>query len=110
MANFIQISKASAAVSSTIASTTEPIRNTAAYKTLAETLVDALDDSGSAKHAGFEEKEARRKRRQARLAKAGRESIAGGRGTRVKANPEYVSRSLIIILYLFTHALNLFLF
>lgn len=76
-------------MSSTIASTTEPIRNTAAYKTLAETLVDALDDSGSAKHAGFEEKEARRKRRQARLAKAGRDSITG-QGTRVKANPEYV--------------------
>ncbi|KAI6112585.1 hypothetical protein F5141DRAFT_1108435 [Pisolithus sp. B1] len=63
-------------LSSTIAQTTEPIRNTAAYKTLAETLVDALDDSGSAKHAGFESKEARRKRRQRRLEKAG---LAGRR-------------------------------
>jgi len=33
--------------------------------------VDALDDSGSAKHAGFEDKEARRQRRQKRLEKAG---------------------------------------
>jgi hypothetical protein len=84
---FAQISRATAAVSSTIASTTEPIRNTAAYKTLAETLVDALDDSGTAKHAGFEEKEARRARRQMRLAKAGKE---GRIKARVVANPEYV--------------------
>ncbi|KAI0793942.1 mitochondria import inner membrane translocase TIM44 subunit [Fomes fomentarius] len=78
------ISRASAAVSSTIERTTEPIRNTAAYKTLSETISDALDDSGSAKHAGFEEKEARRKRRQIRLEKAGRNSI----GVRTKANPD----------------------
>ncbi len=82
-----QISRATTAVSSTIVSTTEPIRNTAAYKTLAETLVDALDDSGTAKHAGFEEKEARRARRQMRLAKAGKE---GRIKARVVANPEYV--------------------
>ncbi|KAJ7052443.1 mitochondria import inner membrane translocase TIM44 subunit [Mycena amicta] len=80
------ISKASAAVSATIEKSTEPIRNTAAYKTLSETLVDALDDSGSAKHAGFEEREARRLRRQRRLAKAG---IARGMSSseRVEANP-----------------------
>lgn len=84
-----QISRASAAVSSTIASTTEPIRNTAAYKALSDTLIDALDDGGSAKHGGFEEKEARRKRRQMRLAKAGKDSITG-QGSRVKANAEYL--------------------
>lgn len=81
-----KISRASAAVSSTIERTTEPIRNTEAYKTLAETVIDALDDSGSAKHAGFEEKEARRKRRQLRLAKAGKDSM--GRATAIKSNPE----------------------
>ncbi len=80
----MQISRASAAVSSTIEKTTEPIRNTAAYKSLSETIADALDDSGSAKHAGFEEKELRRKRRQLRLEKAGKNSI----GIRTKANPE----------------------
>ena len=57
------ISRASAAVSSTIEKTTEPIRKTEAYKAFAETVIDALDDSGSAKHAGFEEKEARRAQR-----------------------------------------------
>ncbi|EPQ56376.1 TIM44 subunit of mitochondria import inner membrane translocase [Gloeophyllum trabeum ATCC 11539] len=79
------ISRASSAVSDSVASATEPIRKTAAYKTLAETLTDALDDSFSAKHAGFEEKEARRRRRQARLAKAGKE---GRMGKRVQADPE----------------------
>ncbi|KAJ6620629.1 hypothetical protein B0H10DRAFT_1911835 [Mycena sp. CBHHK59/15] len=81
------ISKASAAVSSTIEKSTEPIRNTAAYKTLSETLIDALDDSGSAKHAGFEEKEARRLRRQKRLEKAGR-TRGFAPSNRVDANPE----------------------
>ncbi|KAF9460516.1 import inner membrane translocase subunit tim44 [Collybia nuda] len=82
------ISKASAAVSSTIEKSTEPIRKTAAYKTLADTLVDALDDSGSAKHAGFEEREARRLRRQKRLAKAGKGGGLGPAGIRVQADPE----------------------
>ena len=50
--------------------------------------MDAFDDSGSAKHAGFEEKEARRLRRQKRLAKAGKEQGIG-RGC-VKEDPEYV--------------------
>ncbi|KAH7913876.1 hypothetical protein BJ138DRAFT_1001457 [Hygrophoropsis aurantiaca] len=79
------ISRATSAVSSTIAHTTEPIRNTAAYKTLSDTLIDALDDSGSAKHAGFEEKEARRRRRQLRLAKAGK---GGGLGKYTPEDPE----------------------
>ncbi|KAF9006086.1 hypothetical protein BDQ17DRAFT_1303617 [Cyathus striatus] len=80
------ISRASAAVSSTIEKSTEPIRNTAAYKALSETLIDALDDSGSAKHAGFEEKEERRLRRQKRLEKAGRGAGLGPR--RVVADPD----------------------
>ncbi|KAF9048285.1 TIM44 subunit of mitochondria import inner membrane translocase [Hymenopellis radicata] len=80
------ISRATSAVSSTLEKSTEPIRKTAAYKALSETLIDALDDSGSAKHAGFEEKEARRLRRQRRLVKAGK----GGRlgTTRTAANPD----------------------
>ena len=87
----LQISTASSAVSSTIASTTEPIRNTEAYKAFAETVVDALDDSYSAKHAGYEDKEARRKRRAARLAKAGKKNIAAR--SRVVADPESVNEA-----------------
>jgi import inner membrane translocase subunit TIM44 len=91
-----QIARASAAVSNTIDKTTEPIRNTAAYKSLSQTIEDALDDSGTAKHAGFEEKELRRRRRQLRLAKAGKESRMGG-SARVKADPESVFHSFPIV-------------
>ena len=79
--------KASDAVSKSVANATEPIRNTEAYKTLAETVLEALDDSGSVKHAGYEEKETRRKRRQMRLAKAGLSGIAK---KRTAVNPECV--------------------
>lgn len=84
----IQIARASSAVSSAVEKSTEPIRKTAAYKTLADTIIDSLDDSGSAKHAGFEEKEARRLRRQKRLEKAGRSAGLGP--NRIVANPESV--------------------
>ena len=55
---------------------------------MAETVIDALDDSGSAKHAGFEEKEARRLRRQKRLVKAGRNAGLGS--NHIVADPECV--------------------
>lgn len=83
-------------MSSTIEKSTEPIRKTAAYKALSDTLVDALDDSGSAKHAGFEEKEARRLRRQKRLAKAGKGDGLGPAGSRVVADPEFVFSPLYL--------------
>jgi mitochondrial import inner membrane translocase subunit TIM44 len=85
-----QITRATSAVSSTIEKTTEPIRNTTAYKVFSETIIDALDDSGTAKHAGFEDKELRRRRRQLRLAKAGQEGRMS-KSSRVTANPECVS-------------------
>lgn len=50
--------------------------------------MDALDDSGSAKHAGYEDKVARRRRRQTRLAKAGKSGGLAARA-RVAADPEY---------------------
>ena len=74
-------------MSSAVGTATEPIRNTAAYKELKDTVLDALDDSGTSKHAGYEEKEARRARRQARLAKAGKQDGLATR-KRVVADPE----------------------
>jgi len=88
--------KASDAVSKGVANATEPIRNTEAYKTLAETVLEALDDSGSVKHAGYEEKEARRKRRQIRLAKAGLSAIAK---KRTAANPECVPGYPLLVMF-----------
>lgn len=52
--------------------------------------MDALDDSGSAKHAGYEDKESRRKRRAMRLAKAGKKGGIAAR-SRVAVDPECVS-------------------
>lgn len=80
---------ASSAVASTVSTATEPIRKTEAYKVLADTVLEALDDSGSAKHAGYEEKDARRLRRQKRLAKAGKSAGIGK--ARVSENPECVT-------------------
>ena len=79
-----QMRDASSAVASTVSTATEPIRKTEAYKVLAETVLEALDDSGSAKHAGYEEKDRRRERRLKRLAKAG----MAGRAKRTEENPE----------------------
>jgi import inner membrane translocase subunit TIM44 len=85
----LQITRATAAVSSAVASSTEPIRNTDAYKAISEAVSDALDDSGASRYGGYEEKEVRRKLREKRLAKAGRQ---GGiaRTQRVTEDPEYV--------------------
>jgi hypothetical protein len=80
-AYILQLYRASSAVSKGVADATEPIRKTEAYKALEDTILDALDDSGSAKHAGYEEKEVRRLRRKLRLEKAGR---AGGLNTRTR--------------------------
>ena len=63
-----------------------PFRSTVAYKTLAETVIDAFDDSGTAKYAGSEEKEPRRARQQMRLVKAGKE---GRIKVRILSNCEY---------------------
>ncbi|KAG8760287.1 protein translocase subunit [Ceratobasidium sp. 428] len=80
------ITRATAAVSSAVATSTEPIRNTEAYKAISEAVADALDDSGASRYGGYEEKEIRRELRRKRLAKAGRE---GGiaRSQRVTEDP-----------------------
>ncbi|CAE6433104.1 unnamed protein product [Rhizoctonia solani] len=81
------ITRATAAVSSAVATSTEPIRNTEAYKAVAEAVAEALDDSGASRYGGYEEKEVRRKLREKRLAKAG---MQGGmaRTHRIKEDPE----------------------
>ena len=50
--------------------------------------MDALDDSISSKYGGYEEKEARRKRREVRLQKAGRDGGLAARSHRVPADAE----------------------
>lgn len=59
---------------------TEPIRQTELYKDIKE----VIDDGSSMRYGGFEEKEARRKRRQLEEAKR----MASGAARPVKSNPE----------------------
>lgn len=63
---------------------TAPVRDTAAYKAIASSFEEAFDDAsgGAARYGGYTEKEERRKRREARLLKAGKTT------KRVAANPE----------------------
>ncbi|CDZ98035.1 Mitochondrial import inner membrane translocase, subunit TIM44 [Phaffia rhodozyma] len=80
------LAKAKNAVSSAAATATAPVRNTEAYKALAESVSEVFDDSSTLKYGGFMEKDIRRKRRQARLEKLGRAGM--GVGSRVKVNEE----------------------
>jgi len=82
----MQLNKTREAVSSSVAAATAPVRNTAAYKALAESVSEVFDDSNAMRYGGYAQKEIRRKRRQQRLEKLGRSGM--GVGSRVKANDE----------------------
>lgn len=68
-----------------------PVRDTETYKVVAASVTEALDDVGSnTRYGGYIEKEARRKRREARLKALGRDGLAK-RPLRVAENPESVA-------------------
>ena len=77
-----QLTKTSAAISQGVSTATAPVRNTAAYKALSESVVEAFEESS--RYGGYEDREVRRKRREERLRKAG----LTGKRKRVEANPE----------------------
>lgn len=86
-----QIYKAGAAVGSAAMTASEPLRSTEAYKAVAAEITEALDDAASnVQHGGYVEKEDRRRRREARLAKAGRATGFGARKVKVEEDPECV--------------------
>lgn len=65
-----------------------PVRETEAYKIAASSVSDALEDLGTnTRYGGFVEKEARRRRREARLKQLGRDGLGKTR-VRVPENPE----------------------
>ncbi|KAK4698770.1 hypothetical protein P7C70_g7499, partial [Phenoliferia sp. Uapishka_3] len=69
--------KAGAAVGSAALTASEPLRKTEAYKAVASEITEAIDDAANnVQHGGYVEREDRRRRREARLAKAGK-SVAG---------------------------------
>ncbi|GMK56643.1 hypothetical protein CspeluHIS016_0304830 [Cutaneotrichosporon spelunceum] len=83
-----EVLKAIARVSNSVAMfadhATAPIRETEAYKTIAASVEEAFDDAAGShlRYGGYVEKEDRRKRREARLLKAGKTT------KRVAENPE----------------------
>lgn len=65
-----------------------PIRETETYKVVATSVTEALDEVGSnTRYGGYVEREDRRRRREARLAKLGKDGLAK-RTERIKENPE----------------------
>lgn len=81
-----QISKAGAAAYAASA----PVRETEAYKSIAAEITEALDEAANnVTHGGYVEKEARRRRRLARLEKAGKGAAGlAARRAKVEENPE----------------------
>ena len=58
---------------------------------VAAEITDAIDDAGSnVRYGGYVEKEDRRRRREKRLERAGKEGGLGARRERIKENPECV--------------------
>lgn len=70
---------------SAASSATAPIRDTKAYKLMAESIEEAFEDESGvgSRYGGYEEKEARRRKREMRAKKAGRTAVK-----RVEENPE----------------------
>lgn len=67
----------------------EPLRSTDAYKAVAAEITEALDDAATnVQHGGYIEKEDRRRRREARLEKAGKAGGLAARKAKVEANLE----------------------
>ena len=91
------------AVFSTIPSTTVPFRNTVAYKTPVEAVIDTLDDSGEA--CRFEEKEARRQMRLVKASKEGRIKVrilaSCGHAVFLNTPPDGAPHSSVLITTLF---------
>lgn len=68
----------------------EPLRSTEAYKAVASEITEALDNAANnVQHGGYIDREARRRRREARLDKAGKGAAGlAARRPKVEENPE----------------------
>ncbi|GAA6003675.1 hypothetical protein JCM10207_003541 [Rhodosporidiobolus poonsookiae] len=85
------LSKSARAVGSAAYAASAPVRETDAYKAVAAEITEALENAANdMQHGGYIDKEARRRRRQARLAKIGKSEEGGfaARKIKVEENPE----------------------
>lgn len=95
-----QLSKSARAVGDAALTASAPIRDTDAYKAVASEITELLENAAyDTHHGGYIDRDARRRRREARLAKIGRSKEAGmARRMKVEENPECVSRGFLIAL------------
>lgn len=81
--------KAATAAATAALNVSEPLRSTETYKTIAAEIVEALDEAGTnVRYGGYVEKEDRRRRREKRLERAGKEGGLGKRRERTEINLE----------------------
>ncbi|GAA5932972.1 hypothetical protein JCM3775_005279 [Rhodotorula graminis] len=84
------LSKSARAVGDAALTASAPIRDTDAYKAVASEITELLENAAyDTHHGGYVDREARRRRREARLAKIGRSREGGmARRMKVEENPE----------------------
>ncbi|GAA5933574.1 protein translocase subunit TIM44 [Sporobolomyces koalae] len=83
------LSKASRAVGDAAYTASAPVRDTEAYKAVAAEITDLLENAANdVQHGGYIDREARRKRRAARLAKIGKERGMAQRRLKVEEDTE----------------------
>lgn len=86
-----QLSKSAKAVGSAAYSASAPVRDTEAYKAVASEITELLENAAmDTLHGGYVNKEARRRRRQARLEKIGKTDGFAARKIKVEEDPECV--------------------
>lgn len=89
-----QLSKSAKAVGSAAYSASAPVRETEAYKAVASEITELLENAANdVQHGGYVDKEARRRRRQARLEKIGKSEAGGFAARKIKVEEDalYVS-------------------
>ncbi|GAA6032162.1 hypothetical protein JCM8097_007104 [Rhodosporidiobolus ruineniae] len=83
------LSKSARAVGSAAMAASAPVRDTEAYKAVAAEITDLLENAAmDTMHGGYVDRDARRRRRQARLEKIGKSESFAARKLKVEENPE----------------------
>ncbi|BGP17789.1 hypothetical protein JCM10213_001709 [Rhodosporidiobolus nylandii] len=83
------LSKSARAVGSAALTASAPVRDTEAYKAVAAEITDLLENAANdVQHGGYVDREARRRRRQARLEKIGRSEDGGFAGRKIKVEED----------------------
>ncbi|GAA5866310.1 hypothetical protein JCM8547_000735 [Rhodosporidiobolus lusitaniae] len=92
------LSKSARAVGSAAYSASAPVRETEAYKAVASEITELLENAANdTLHGGYIDKEARRRRRQARLEKIGKSEEGGFAARKVKVEEDVEAGQAVIL-------------